>query len=73
MKHFKKIMALVIAMVMMVAMAATVFAQTVPADTEKDTTKATISITNPANGVTYKIAKLFDATVSTAQTGGVSD
>ena len=73
MKKMRKIFALLIAMVMVLGMATVVFAQTVPAGVDKDTTKATISITNPANGVTYKIAKLFNATVSTAQTEGVSD
>ncbi len=62
MKTMKKVMALMIAMVMTLAMGVTAFAQTKalePADTDN----AKITINNPAKGETYKIYKLFDATV----------
>ena len=60
MKKMKKIFALLIAMVMVLGMSATVFAQTV--GTAADGT-GTITINNPAKGETYKVHKLFDATV----------
>lgn len=40
--------------------------------TTPDEDNATITISNPANGETYKVAKLFDATVSTTTTDGES-
>ena len=59
----KKIFALLIAMVMVLGMSTAVFAQTVPLN-PADADNATITITNASKGETYKIAKLFDATVS---------
>ena len=56
----KKIVAFVLAMVMVFAMGTTVFAQTV-GDAEDG--KGSITINNPAKGETYKVHKLFDATV----------
>lgn len=61
MKKMKKIMALVLAMVMVLAMNVAVFAQTV--DTRAGG-NGTITITNAAKSQTYSIFKLFDATVS---------
>ncbi len=63
MKKMKKIFALLIAMVMVLGMSTAVFAQTVPLN-PADADNATITITNASKGETYKIAKLFDATVS---------
>ena len=63
MKHFKKMMALALAMVMVLAMSLPVFAQT-QAYSGTDGDGATITVNNPARGETYKIYKLFDATVS---------
>lgn len=63
MKKMKKMMALLIAMVMTVAMGVTVFAQEVEL-TGENTGNATITINNPAKGETYSIYKLFDATVA---------
>lgn len=71
MKKMKKIFALLIAMVMVLGMSTAVFAQTVNY-TGTDGDGAKITITNAANSETYKIAKLFDATVSAttdAETG----
>lgn len=61
MKKIKKIMALVLAMAMMLAMNVAVFAQSV--DTGAGG-RGTIKITNAAKSQTYSIFKLFDATVS---------
>ena len=63
-KTMKKMMALALAMVMMLAMGVTVFAQTV-AYTGTDGDGATITVNNPAKGESYSVYKLFDATVST--------
>ena len=64
MKSLKKMMALVIAMVMTLAMGVSVFAatQTVAKD-PADADNATITVNNPAKGETYKVFQLFDATV----------
>ena len=64
MKKMKKMMALVIAMVMTLAMGVSVFAatQTVAKD-PADADNATITVNNPAKGETYKVFQLFDATV----------
>lgn len=72
MKKMKKIFALVIAMVMVLGMSTMVFAQE-KAYTGTDGDGATITISNASKGETYKIAKLFDATVSVAQTVGESN
>lgn len=63
MKKMKKMMAVLVAMVMTLAMGVTAFAQTKalePADADN----ASITINNPAKGETYQIYKLFDATVA---------
>ena len=68
MKTMKKMMAVLVALAMTLAMGTTAFAQTValnPADDDG----ATITINNPARGETYKIYKLFDATVAVAGEG----
>ncbi len=62
MKKLNKVFVLVMAVIMTLAMSASVFAQSVAAD-PKDDDKATITINNPANGETYTIYKVFDATV----------
>ena len=64
MKKLNKVLVLVLAVIMTLAMSASVFAQTVPATTPDDD-NATITINNPANGETYSVFKLFDATVTT--------
>ena len=67
MKAMKKISALVLALVMMMAMTVTAFAQNVPAlgpGESIDGTKGKITIENALKGGTYKIYKLFDATVA---------
>ena len=68
----RKILTILLAAVMVLAMSTAIFAQTVPSDAEKDTTKATITITNAANGETYKIAKLFDASVTGTEGGSIA-
>lgn len=59
----KKMIVLLLAMVMVLAMSITAFAQTVNY-TGTDGDGATITINNPAKGETYAVHKLFDATVS---------
>ena len=65
MKKFRKMMALVIALVMVLAMNATVFAQTVGTAAEG---KGSITIENAAKGETYGVVKLFDATLTSDAT-----
>ena len=65
MKKLRKILALVLAMVMVLGMSTmTAFAQTVPEGAATAGT-GSISIKNPTNGQTYRVYKLFDATVDT--------
>ena len=61
MKNFKKMMALALAMVMVLAMGVTVFAQTVGTAADG---KGSITIENAAKGETYGVVKLFDATLT---------
>ncbi len=71
MKKMKKIFALLIAMVMVLGMSTAVFAQTVlltPADADD----ASITINNPSKNETYKIYKVFDATVTGTEGGSIS-
>jgi len=67
----KKILAMALVVVMMMALSVTAFAQTVNY-TGTDGDGATITITNAASGETYKVAKLFDATVTGAADGSVA-
>ena len=70
MKKMKKIMALVLAMVMVLAMGITVFAQT--EGTAADG-KGSITINNAAKGETYSVVKIFGATLTNAPATGDSD
>lgn len=63
MKKMKKLASLLVALVMTLAMAIPVFAQTVALN-PVNTDGAKITINNPAKGETYTIYKLFDATVN---------
>ena len=66
MKKLNKVLVMVIAAIMTLAMSATAFAATqTKALSPADADNATITINNPANGETYSLYKLFDATVST--------
>ena len=63
MKRIKRLAGILLAMVMVLGMTMTTFAQTAelnPADADD----ASITIKNPARGETYSLHKLFDATVS---------
>ena len=72
MKSMKKILSLVLVLVMLTALSATAFAQTIGTAAEG---KGSITISNASRGETYTIYKLFDATVaangSIAYTGTV--
>ena len=70
MKKMKKIFAMLIAMVMVLGMSMSAFAQTVGTAADG---KGKITISNAAKGETYAVYKLFDATNSVAQTGDVSN
>jgi len=59
----KKFLALALAFIMVFALATTAFAQEVALD-PADTDNASITINNASKGETYKIYKLFDATVA---------
>ncbi len=74
MKHARKLASLLLALVMVFALATTVFAQ----DVTVTGGKGSITISNAAKGETYTIYKLFDATVnadgsSIAYTGDIPD
>lgn len=69
MKSMKNIMALMLSVIMILAMGMTAFAQTVGTAAE-DT--ATITINNAAKGETYKVYKLFDATVTGTKDGSIA-
>ena len=60
MKHARKLTSLLLALVMVFALATTVFAQDVPGTGGN----GSITISNAAKGETYTIYKLFDATVN---------
>lgn len=74
MTNMKKFAGILLALVMVLTMTATAFAQTVALD-PADADNASITISNAAKGETYTIYKLFDATVndddSIAYTGTV--
>lgn len=78
MRHMKKLASVLLALVMMMALSLTAFAQT--ADTAQGG-QATITVSNASKGETYKVYKLFDATVngktgeesSIAYTGTIPD
>ena len=63
MKRIKKLAGILLAMVMVLGMTMTSFAQTKALD-PADADGATITIKNPAKGETYSLHKLFDATVN---------
>ena len=74
MKHARKLASLLLALVMVFALATTVFAQ----DVTGPGGEGSITISNAAKGETYTIYKLFDATVnadgsSIAYTGDIPD
>ena len=69
MKTMKKMMALALAMVMVLAMGMTVFAQT---DGTAAANKGSITINNAAKGETYKVTKIFDATVTGDEDGSIA-
>ncbi len=64
-KTMKRLMALAVAMMMVVAMSLPAFAATqTVAKNPADTDNARVTVNNPAKGETYKVFQLFDATVS---------
>ena len=66
MKHVKKLASLLLALVMVLSMSVITFAQDVSPTGENDKGAGSITISNAAKGETYKLYRLFDATVSTA-------
>lgn len=69
MKLTRKLLALVLAAMLVLAMSVTAFAQDVTY-TGTDAGSATITIQNAAKGETYSVYKLFDATVTGSTDGG---
>ena len=69
MKHARKLVSLLLALVLLLAMTTTAFAQdqVVTGDGQ-----GTITITNAAKGETYTIYKLFDAAVTGTEGGSIS-
>ena len=70
MKKLSKVLVLVLSAIMVLAMSASAFAQTVGTAADG---KGNITITNAAKGETYAVYKLFDAKNSAKQTEGKSD
>lgn len=60
MKHFKKVMALLLATVMVLAMGTTALAVT-PATDKNTETDGSVTVTNPIEGQTYTLYMLFEA------------
>lgn len=69
MKRTKKMAVLLLALIMVCAMGTGVFAQDVGTAADG---KATITVTNAAKGETYKIYKLFDASVTGTEGGSIA-
>lgn len=69
MTYVKKFAGMLLALVMMLALATTAFAQEINSGTANG---ATITVANAAKGETYKIYKLFDATVTGTDGGSIS-
>ena len=69
MKKMKKMIALLLAFTMVMAMGITAFAQTVGTAAEG---KGSITITNASKGETYKVTKIFDATVTGTDGGAIA-
>lgn len=69
MTHVKKFAGMLLALVMMLALATTAFAQDVPGTTVPG---ATITVENASKDETYKIYKLFDASVTGTAGGSIS-
>ena len=67
MKNMKKVFALLLSVVMVMAMSVAVFAQSVSTGSGL----ASITISNASKGTTYKVSKLFGATVTGTNGGSV--
>lgn len=70
MKKFKKLASLLLALVLILGLATTALAQDVSPINDADKGTGSITVSNAAKGETYKLYRLFDATVSEAQTEG---
>ncbi len=73
MKTTKKLAGILLALVMVLAMTVPAFALEVSPTANENKGSGSITITNTAKGITYKLYRLFDATVSVQQTGGEAD
>lgn len=73
MKHAKKLASLLLALVMVMGLATTAFAQEISPTDADNKGIGSITISNAAKGETYKLYRLFDATVSETQTNGEAD
>ena len=68
MKHLKKLLSLTLALLLVMGLATTAFAQTVDSNAGGS---ARIIIKNAAKGETYKVVKLFDASVTGTADGSI--
>lgn len=73
MKTSKKISALLLSLMMILALGVTAFAQEATPAASADQGNGSITVQNAAKGETYKLYRLFDAAVSAAQTEGKAD
>lgn len=69
MKTMRKILVTVLALMMVLALATTAFAQDVDSGANG---AATITVNNASKGETYKVYKLFDATVTGEEAGSIA-
>ena len=73
MKLRKKILALLLSMMMILTLGVTALAQEAAPTVDADKGSGSITVQNAAKGETYNLYRLFDATVSAAQTEGQAD
>ena len=72
MNHAKKLISGLLSVVMLLVMATTAFAQEATPSGASESDNASITISNASKGETYKVYKLFDATVTGKDGGSIA-
>lgn len=72
MNHAKKLISGLLSVVMLLVMATTAFAQEATPSDASESGNASITISNASKGETYKVYKLFDATVTGKDSGSIA-